>query len=396
MKLAITGTLALAGLAALGSGCAVDCDAPGNVCSVAGTGEYGHNAETVAKEASLYKPMDVTALPDGGFVIADWNNHQFRHVDSEGAIDCWVGTDFLGDGDPDFNERIAPGVPGTEVALNHNTSAEWNPVTERLMIASWHNHRLREYDPATGLSQVVCADTALDDGNGANAGFAGDGGPCSEALMAFPNSIVVRPDGDFYFWAQKNRRVRKVTGDYQLIETIAGSGEQGYAGDGGPLLEASFNDWDPADLQPEPSGAIELVGDVIYLADSGNHAIRVLDLANDTVSTLPGTGLLEPGTWTPDATNCDPTTLCSPRDVEMGPDGRLYIADTYNHVVRAYDLETETMEVVAGVLGVKADGADGVPATESELNEPYGIDFADDGALLIADTYNSRIRRVAP
>lgn len=384
------------------TGCpAPDCDTAGNVCTVAGTGEYGLNDEAAATAATLYKPMDVIAVPAsvGAFVIADWNNHKYRLVDGDGTIRTIVGTQFLGDGDPDFQERIAPGFPGTECALNHPTSGEWNPVTNRLMLASWHNHRIREYDPATGLSLVVCADTAVDDGNGANAGFAGDGGPCGDVLMAFPQSIAIRDDGDFYWWAHKNRRIRKATGDYSLVETIAGTGELGYTGDGGSPLDATFNDWDPVDLQPEPNGAIELSedGNTLWVADSSNHAIRAIDLANDVITSLPGTGTQTKTQWDPDEGGaCDPTALCSPRDIELGPDGRLYIADTYNHVVRAYELATDTMEVVAGVLGTAADGSDGVPATESELHMPYGIDFAEDGALLIADTFNSRIRRVTP
>jgi len=283
-------------------------------------------------------------------------------------------------------------VPGTEVALNHPTQAEWNAVTGKLLLPSWHNHRIREWTPETGNSLVVCANTAIDDGNGANAGFAGDGGPAADALMAFPNSIAIDPeDGSFWFVDQKTNHIRWVAHDYSLIDSIAGTVEPGYAGDGGPPLEASFDFWDSEDLQPEPSGAIEYDGEArLYIADTSNHVIRVIDLAADTIDTLP-----IPGEQTLPGGECDPAALCFPKDVELGPDGRLWIADSGNHVIRAWDLDAEVLETEVGTFEAD-DGEDGLDALATALRRPHGIDFGDDGALLIADTYNHRIRRVTP
>lgn len=366
---------------------------PGIACTVLGTGSPGNaEGETVAIKNPLYAPMDVAVWTDADdFFVGDWNNHKIRHV-LDGTVETIIGTTFLGDGDPDFQERIAPGVPGTEVGLNHPTSMEWNPVTDKLLVPSWHNHRVREWSPDTGYSRVVCADTDISDGNGANAGFAGDGGPAADALMAFPNSIAVDPvDGSFWLLPHKNGRVRWVAHDYSLIDTVAGTGVVGYAGDGGDALAAEFNFWDPADLQPEPSGAIEFDPDtlLLYIADTSNHVIRVLDTEAGTIETLAGTGdqILVDG-------ECDTDALCFPRDVELlGTD--LYIADEGNSVVRKYDLTTNTMEVVAGTF-VAELGEDGGDALETSLNRPYGIDIAEDGSLLIADTYNHRILKVTP
>ena len=265
-------------------------------------------------------------------------------------------------------------------------------MTERLLVPSWHNHRVREWDPETGNSLVVCADTDVTDGNGANAGFAGDGGPAADALMAFPNSIAVDPtDGSFWILPQTNRRVRWVEGDFSLIDTVAGTGVQGYTGDGGDALEAEFFFWDEEDLQPEPAGALELDADagLLYIADTSNHVIRVMDVESGTIDTLPGTG-----EQTLPGGGCDPAALCFPRDIEL--DGELlYIADTDNHVVRVYDLSSGEMETVAGTF-TQGDGEEGALALEASLNRPFGIDIASDGALLIADTYNHRVRRVTP
>jgi len=367
-------------------------DRAGTVCRVAGTGQPGAvETETSAIASPLYAPMDV-AMFDGPdrFLIADWNNHKVRQVIGD-EVRTIVGTAFLGDGDPDFKERIAPGVDGTQVALNHPTSMEFNPVTGQWLLPSWHNHRVRQWSSETGLSLVVVADTDITDGNGANSGFFGDGGPASAALLSYPNSIAVHPEtGDFWLLDQRNNRIRSISADFSLIDTIAGGDEATFAGDGEPLENARFFFWNPEELQPEPSGAIEYDADRnrLYVADTSNHRIRVLDLETGTTSSL-NTGLQS----LPDGA-CDPTALCFPRDVEVAGD-LLYIADTNNHAVRVYNLETESMDVVAGTFAM-GTGAMNTAATEAALNTPHGIDIAADGTLLIADTYNHRVLKVLP
>lgn len=375
-------------------GCADPCGASGTTCTVLGTGSPGNDRTTdVAVESPLYGPMDVAAWGDATrFFVGDWNNHAIKLV--EGAtVRTVIGTEFLGDGDPTFQERIPPGIDGTKVALNHPTQIEWSDEHQRLLVPSWHNHRVREWNPETGNSLVVCADTDITDGNGANAGFAGDGGPAADALFAFPQSIAVDDaSGDFWIVDSRNMRIRRVAADYSLIDTIAGNGEQDYTGDDGPALDGSFHFWDRSDLQPEPAGAIEFDGDhTLYIADVLNHAIRVVDLEAGTIATVPGTGTHTGGPLDP----CDQSTLCMPRDVELGPDGLLYVADEGNHVIRSIDPETGDMQTVAGTFE-QGDGDDGLAPTETALDRPYGLDVTDDGTILIADTYNHRIRKVIP
>ncbi len=100
----------------------VDCTPSGVICTVSGTGIAGSNDKE-----------DLATLDD--FIVSDWNNHKIRHV-QDGVVQTIIGTDFLGDGDPDFIEREAPGVHGTEVALNHPTSLEWNPATGKMLVPS--------------------------------------------------------------------------------------------------------------------------------------------------------------------------------------------------------------------------------------------------------------------
>lgn len=363
------------------------------VCRVAGTGSPGAvESETSALASPLYGPMDVAVFtgPEQ-FMVADWNNHKVRLV-QDGSVRTILGTAFLGDGDLDFQERVSPGVDGTTVALNHPTSMEWNPVTERWLLPSWHNHRVRQWDPETGLSLVVVADTDITDGNGANSGFEGDGGPASGALLSYPNSIAIHPDsGDFWLLDQRNNRLRAVTADFSDITTIAGGDEADFIGDGSVMSDARFFFWNPEELQPEPSGAVEYDPNrnQLYVADTSNHRIRVLDLESGTVDSLD----IGPEQTLPDGA-CDPNALCFPRDVEVAGD-TLYIADTNNHVIRSFDLETGDTAVVVGSFEVGlADMNE--EALSAPLNTPHGIDIADDGTVLIADTYNHQILKVIP
>jgi DNA-binding beta-propeller fold protein YncE len=392
MRSMLVSMVALLPVAAL-PGCAQPCADSGTVCSIVGTGLAGYGGDgEKAVDALVYAPTDVTLEGAGpAYYVSDWNNHRVRRVDADGVIATTLGAEFPGDGDPDGAERTPAGGAADTVRLNHPVQVEWNPDTERLLAPSWHNHRIREVDVDNNISRVVVANTTDEAGNGANAGYAGDGGPAAAALMKFPVSMAVGPDGDIFIADQGNLRIRRVAADYSLIETIAGSGDRGLGGDGGDPMLATFNF--PTGGQPEPGAGIEIAPDgAIYLADSMNNCIRRIDLDGARIDRVAGTselGFAGDGGLAVDA------MLGSPRDIELGPDGRLYFADTKNHAIRAIDLGTGTIETVLG---------DGTPGTSEEealvadvqLNQPYGIEFDGDGALLVADTYNHRILRVTP
>ena len=117
----------------------------------------------------------------------------------------------------------------------------------------------------------------------------------------------------------------------------------------------------------------------------------MVDLESGMIDTLAGTG--EPGNTGDDGPAAE-ATLREPRDIEIGPDGDLYIADTDNNVIRAIDLETGDIRRVAGTgdLGL---GDEGLPALETDLKRPFGIEFDPDGNLYIMDSLNSRVLKVA-
>jgi len=379
--------LSLLAVVALASACDSDGPPPcpttaGTICTWAGNGEAGFNGDDEPlSEARLYWPIDVTITRGGEFYILDWNNHQVRLLTAEGNLKTVLGTDFVGDGPFDLSDLMPPGSDGTEINLNHPTQMLEEPGGTLLLI-SWHNHKIRRYDPKTGKAIVIC---------GRGAGYAGDGGPIDdpEARLNQPSGGVLDDDGNLYLLDQRNQRIRLLSADGEMLSTVAGSGEMGFAGDGGKPMEAQFHF--PPGSNPPPAGT--LTRDAkgrLYIADTLNHAIRRIDFAADTIETVAGTG--EAGYGGDDGPGTA-AKLNNPRDIEIGPDGRLYIADELNHRVRALDVESGVITTVAGNGRAEFSGDRG-PAVDASLNRPTGVAFDADGTLYISDSHNHRVRTV--
>lgn len=366
-----------------GAGQGARCGAAGSICTIAGTGEAGWNGDGLAPEnTSFYWPMDVELSPAGALVVLDWNNHRVRQLPSGGVFQTLIGTDFAGDGPPMQEDRTAAGARGTDVELNHPTDVTFLP-DGTLLLAAWHNHKVRRWDPATGMVHVVC---------GSDPGSTGDGGLATRARLSQPKSVTPGPGGVLYVTDSRSQRIRALDGVTleARITPVAGSGLVGFDGDGGPPLAAKFHMQEVND-NPEPGGSLAVDGrGRIYLADTFNHRIRLIDLEAQTVSTVAGNGGIG---FSGDGGSALGASLNHPRDLELGPDGKLYIADTDNHRVRAVDLQTGVISTVAG-SGVQGFGGDGGAATAARLDRPFGIGFDADGNLLVADTRNNRIRKV--
>src|SRR5581483_6685245 len=149
-------------------------------------------------------------------------------------------------------------------------------------------------------------------------------------LLKQPSKAAYDAQGNLYFTDQGNTRVRRIGTD-GMVSTVVGDGMRRFAGDGGPPLMASIN------LQggenPEPEGALVFDGrGRLFIADTDNNRIRMVDFTANTITTIAGTGTAG---FSGDNGPAAMAQFNSPRDLEMGPDGQLYIADTNNHRVRA-------------------------------------------------------------
>ncbi len=348
------------------------CGGPGVICTIAGTiGVAARGEEDVpATESSLYLVQDTTVGPDGRLYIMDWNNHRIRYIDEQGLIHTIVGVGELGDG---------PEGPALNAALNHPTQMTFDGNGD-IVFAAWHNSRIMRVDMATQELSFIA-------GDGTRA-FDGDGGAASTAVLDLPSSLVFDESGDRYYISDQANQVIRVVETDGTIMTVAGTPTvQGYAD--GDALSAQFNG--SKGQSTPPDNRIDYAGDgIIIIADGGNHAIREFDVDNGTVTTLAGIPTSAGDAIGP----ADQAQFYQPADVKVAPDGSIYIADTLNSCIKR--LKDGEVDVVAGVCGEYGYEGDEGLATEAILNQPYGIELGPDGTLYIADTFNHVVRAVYP
>lgn len=389
-SLTLCSVAGLALLASVSSGCgddtvpAVDpCEnlASGTACTWAGLkGEEGYNGDHHREATRLNQVQDLLFLPDGTAWMSDFNNYLLRRVHPDGQVESMVGwTDPVFPGDGPLSGITPAGADGSEWQLNHPTNLLLNPDGSITLVA-WHNHKLLHVDPNTGFVTVVC---------GGGAGFAGDGGPAARAVFKQPVDATYDDAGNLYIVDQQNQRIRRIGTDGN-ISTIAGTGMVGTAGDGGPAAMATFS-W-AFGSNPNPSGGIVHHAGKLYVSDTVNNRIRVIDLASGIVDAFAGTGEAADGG---DGGPALLAKLHSPRDLEIGPEGDLYFADTDNSRVRAINLTTNVIRTVVGTGELGLSDTERLPATETVLRRPFGIAFDADGNLYVMDTLNSRILKVA-
>jgi hypothetical protein len=364
-----------------------DADAapPGIVCTVVGRIALARFAEEglPATESELYLPIDTTVGPDGLLYVLDWNNHRIRVRHADGTMHTIAGSGSLGDG---------PEGPARFADFNHPTHVVFPPDEPDVMyIAAWHNSRIERIDLQT--EQLT-----FESGDGDRA-YGGDGGPASEATLDLPSALVFDDDGSMILSDTANQILRRIDTN-GIITTFAGTAPPGllpggqtdriygWEGDGGPAADAKFNfGWGQRGY---PGGRIAKHGRKLYIADTYNFVIRVLDLDTRMLDHVAGTGLLSG--YSGDGGPAAEAKLDFPTDIALDEAGNLYIADTFNSCVRQVDT-SGTITTIAGVCAEPGSDGDGGPATEAHLLRPYGVEVSD-GRLYIADSENHVIRQV--
>ena len=204
----------------------------------------------------------------------------------------------------------------------------------------------------------------------------GDNGPAVLACLVGAMSVAHGPNDDIYI-GDEIGRIRRIDAASGIITTVVGTGMAGYSGDGGPAASARIGA--PTAIRFDGEGNL-------YFSDSVHHVVRRVDTAG-IITTLAGTG--EPG-FSPDGTPAAQARLHTPSGMTVSHDGVVYISDTRNNRIRVIDADG-TLRTVAG-SETPGDAGDGGPATEASLNEPHGIRLFGDDVLLISDHFNNRIK----
>ena len=219
-------------------------------------------------------------------------------------------------------------------------------------------------------------------GNGER-GFSGDGGPAIEASFSGVRAVAVDGEGTLFVIDMNNHRIRRVDAESGIVTTIAGTGEPGFSGDEGPAVEANLN---------RPSAiAIDSDGN-LFVADGRNSRIRRIDRDSGIITTFAGTG--EKG-FSGDGGPATEARIGNANGLAFDRFGNLFVSDTTNDSIRRIDVATGIITTIAGTQ-TRGYGGDGGPATEASLAHPNGLAIDGKGNIFIADSHNFRIRRIHP
>jgi DNA-binding beta-propeller fold protein YncE len=333
--------------------------------TIAGTGQPENNGDRgPALKTNVGDPFGVEIGPDGALYTCEVRNHRVRRLDlKSGEL-----TTVAGNGTKGYS---GDGGPALQAQLNEPYEVRFDRAGNMLFV-EMQNQLVRKVDAKTQTISTVA-------GTGKK-GFGGDGGPATAAMLSSPHSIALDAADNIYIADIGNHRIRKVDARSGIIATIAGNGERqqpvdgqtaagkpmigpralfvdgqtlwialreghavwrmdlqsgmlkhiagtgqkGFTGDGGPAMKATFDG---------PKG-IAIGPDLcVYVADTENHAIRKIDLASGQISTIAGSGPQNKGS-SGDGGPATSATMDRPHGICLGPDGALYIGDTLNHRVR--------------------------------------------------------------
>ncbi|MEZ4241100.1 MAG: hypothetical protein R3F59_34065 [Myxococcota bacterium] len=399
ISLRAAGCLTAAACALAGAGCHADpvrpdpqpdddgCG-PGTICTwmgvpgIAGMGPP--QGDRLRQDESLYMVQDVELAPDGTAYVADFNNHRVLRVAPDGHVTTVSGQGIPGDGI--LFEDCADGCVASQSEMWHPSDLVLLP-DDVLLVIAWQNHRLLRIDQRADEVRWV-----------AGVGEAGYGdGPVA---FAFPSSVVADEDGIVYVADQANQLIRRLRPDGTVDDLVGLPGVADYTGDGGPAdmaLLHGHSGWEGG-----PTSKLALAGRTLYMADSLNGVIRAVDLDTGEIDRVAGrfvdrgegdSRLGSAEGYGGDGGDALDAVFWRPRDVEVGPDGTLYVADTGNHCIRAITPDG-TIDVVAGRCGEAGFSGDGGAPTDALLNTPCGVALDADGNLFVADSNNHLVRRV--
>jgi uncharacterized protein (TIGR03437 family) len=329
--------------------------AGGNMSTVAGNGVLNYGGDNgSALKAQMNTPQGAAVDNAGNIYVADTLNHEVRKVDTKGNITAVIGNGTAGSGSNQLS-----GPQGVAVDASGN-----------VYVADTQNARILKVTPGGSASTYA--------GNG-SPGYGGDNGAATSAQIYTPTGVAVDAKGNLYIADYQNHRVRKVAPD-GTISTVAGTGNQGYAGDNGPATSALLNY--PAGVAVDPGGNL-------YIADWGNYVIRKVS-SGGTIVTIAGNH--RPG-FSGDGGPALQAQIDSPTDVAVDASSNVYFTDATARVRKIF--ASGFIGTIAG-NGTAGYSGDGGTATAAQVNTPAGLAADSNGNLYVADSGNNAVRKLQP
>jgi sugar lactone lactonase YvrE len=373
----------------------------------------------LATSAALQSPQYVAIDRFGNLYIADSLDHRVRKLYTTGIVRTLTGTGiaaFSGDGGPARSANIY-GPSGIAV----NSSSE-------VIFSDTGNNRIRKISSSGVISTIAGTGTA---------GFGGDGGPATAAMVNQPSGLAIDSSGNVFFADVNNQRIREID-TFGNIHTVAGNGHAGFSGDGGLAALASLNSpqsvladsrgdlyiADTLNLRVRKVGttgkittfagsglggctgdgglatsarmgnirALAIHAGYLVISNAGCDFIREVNLTTNIITTIAGTKTsLGTGGFDGNGHAALQSFFARPTGILYDHSGNLLIVDTLNDQVRKVDANTQIVSALAG--GYIGDGGVG---TAASLNGPEDLTFDSGGNMYVADTLNNRVRKVAP
>jgi hypothetical protein len=364
--------------------------ATGKISTVVGSGtkcepstaKCGDGGKAVAAAAALNLPNAVAVDASGNIFIADSADHRIRAVNRTASAITIAGVviqpgniaTIAGTGNicPSVTNPCGDTGPATSAALNFPEGVGVDGLGN-IYIADTRDNRIRLI--AHGASTI---NTYAGNGNACVSSLStcGDGGALLSAEFHFPMGLFIDPTNNLYVADSADQRIRFINVTAPSIGTVAGKGTQGFSGDGSSATSAQLNL--PSSVFLDSSGNL-------LISDTGNQRVRMVTAGN--ISTLAGGGMGGDGGLATSA------TLANPYNVGEDAAGNLYIADTANNRIRMVNATSKVISTVAGNGNAGYTG-DGALATNATLNAPAAVAVDSSGDIFIADTGNMVIRKV--
>lgn len=330
--------------------------------TLSGGGNPGYAGDFGAALGALVdSPFGVVRGPDGALWICEAGGQRIRRIRADGIIFTMAGrgkAGFTGDGGSALDATFSK---PQDMCFDESGDA---------FVADTANHVIRKVDMKSGKIFTI-AGTGL-------RGYDGDGDLATLAHLKQPGSIQIGPDGNLYICDAGNHVIRRVDAKTGIIRNIAGTGRPGPTPDGAVIAGTPLMGPRGIDFDRE--------GNLWVVTSDGNQVFK-LDLNAGIIHHVAGTGARG---FTGNGGPAKSATFRGPKGIELDAEGNAWIADTENHAVRMVDAKTGRVELMAGT-GERGDGPDGDPL-QCRLARVHSVFVDGDGAVYIGDSESHRIR----